>query len=199
MRGYSRVCMTASRIRQWEPGGTRSRTTRSGMRSPMCERWLQNKPAAWAAGFDEIDPLPDHVGTWDRDDWGCRVVFCARVDDTGHGWADAHRVGADRARHDPWRDADAAEGGPWRGYRLGRPRSGGESSADCTGGPLGWNGHGCGREPGAYGEVAAVVQTNGHVDSSGHGCPRGCDCPERDPPTDSSAPLQHDGPLYDVP
>jgi hypothetical protein len=31
----------------------------------MCEHWLPNKPAAWAAGFDEIDALPDHVGARD--------------------------------------------------------------------------------------------------------------------------------------
>ena len=33
-----RVCMTASRIPRWEPGGNHSRTTRFGMHSPMCER-----------------------------------------------------------------------------------------------------------------------------------------------------------------
>jgi hypothetical protein len=37
-------------------------TTRFGMRSPMFEHWLPNKLAAWAAGSDEIDALPDHVG-----------------------------------------------------------------------------------------------------------------------------------------
>ena len=31
--------------------------------------------------------------------------------------------------------------------------------------PLGWNGNGCGREPGSHGEVAASVQANGDVDS----------------------------------
>ena len=28
----------------------------------MCERWLPNKLAAWAAGSDEIDALLNHVG-----------------------------------------------------------------------------------------------------------------------------------------
>ncbi len=27
----------------------------------MCGRWLLNKPAVWAAGFDEIDALLGHV------------------------------------------------------------------------------------------------------------------------------------------
>ena len=64
MRGYLRACMTASRIRRWEPGGNYFQTTRFGMRLPMFGRWLPNKMTAWAAGFDEIDALPDHVGLW---------------------------------------------------------------------------------------------------------------------------------------
>jgi hypothetical protein len=41
----------------------------------MCERWLPNKRAAWAAGSDETDALPDHVGVVDCDDWGCWMVL----------------------------------------------------------------------------------------------------------------------------
>ena len=78
---------------------------------------------AWAAGFDEIDALPDHVGAVDRDDWGCWMGLRAGVDDAGHRWTDANRVGTGRARPDLERDADAFEGSPWRGRRLGRPES----------------------------------------------------------------------------
>jgi len=60
------------------------------MHSPMFERWLPNKLAEWAAGFDEIDTLPDHVGTVDRDDWGCWMVLRAGVDDAGH--IGCHRI-----------------------------------------------------------------------------------------------------------
>ena len=165
MRGCLRACMTASRIRQWAPGGKHSQTTRFGMRSPMFERWLPKEPAVWVAGSDEIDALPDHVRAVDHHDWSCRMVFRAGVDDAGHGWTDAHRISTDRARPDPGRDADAPEGGPWRGHGLGWPGPGGASNADGTGGPLGWNGYGCRRKPGAYGEAAPPVQADGHVDS----------------------------------
>ena len=66
----------------------------------MFERWLLNKPAAWAAGFDEIDALPGRVGAVDRDDWGCQLVLRAGVDDAGRRWTDANRAGAGRARPD---------------------------------------------------------------------------------------------------
>ena len=56
------------------------------------ERWLPKKLAGVAAGSGEMEPLLDHDGTVDCDDRGCRVVFRARVGDTGHRWADAHRV-----------------------------------------------------------------------------------------------------------
>ena len=82
----------------------------------MFEHWLPNKLAAWAAGSDEIDALPDHVGAVDRDDWGCWMVLRAGVDDAGHRWTDANRVGTGRARPGPGRDADAPEGG--RGPRM---------------------------------------------------------------------------------
>src|ERR1041385_2334802 len=123
MQGCLRAYMTASRIRRWAPGGRRSQTTKFGMRSPIFERWLPNKMTAWAAGSDEIDALLDHVGAVDRDDWGCRVAFRTGLDDAGHRWADADRVGTGRAGSDPGRDADAPEGGPWRGHRLGRSGS----------------------------------------------------------------------------
>ena len=55
----------------------------------MCERWLPNKLAAWAAGSDEIDALLDYVRAVDRDDWGCWMVLRAGVDDGGHRWTDA--------------------------------------------------------------------------------------------------------------
>ena len=77
----------------------------------MFERWLLNKPAAWVAGSDEIDALLDHIGSVDRDDWGCRMVLRAGVDDAGHRWTDASRIGTGRARLDLGRDADAYEGG----------------------------------------------------------------------------------------
>ena len=68
----------------------------------MFERWLPKEPAVWVAGSDEIDALLDHVRAVDHHDWSCRMVFRAGVDDAGHGWTDAHRVGTGRARLDPW-------------------------------------------------------------------------------------------------
>src|ERR1041384_4176347 len=64
---------------------------------------------------------------------------------------------------------------------------------------FGWNRDDRGCESGAHGEIAAPVQTDGYVDSPGHGRPRRCDRPERDPPTDSQAAVEHDGPLHDLP
>jgi len=46
------------------------------------------------------------------------MVLCAGVDDAGHRWTDASRVGTDRARNDSGQDADAPESGPWRGTGL---------------------------------------------------------------------------------
>ena len=43
----------------------------------MFARWLPKELAAWEAGFDEIDVLPDYVRTVDRDDWGCWMVLRA--------------------------------------------------------------------------------------------------------------------------
>lgn len=51
----------------------------------MFERWLPKELAAWAAGFDEIGALPDHVGAVDRDDYGGGMVLYAGVDGVGYG------------------------------------------------------------------------------------------------------------------
>src|ERR1051326_6842286 len=83
MQGCLRACMTASRTRRWEPGGKRSQTTKFGMLLPIFERWPPKEPGAWAADSDEIDALSDQVRAVDPDDWDCRMVYRAGLDDAG--------------------------------------------------------------------------------------------------------------------
>ena len=66
----------------------------------MCERWRLNKMTAWAAGSDEIDALPDCVRAVDRDDRACLLVLCEGMDDGGHRWTNASRIGTGRTRLD---------------------------------------------------------------------------------------------------
>src|ERR1043166_4771393 len=112
MRGCLKACMTASRTRRWEPGGKRSQTTKFGMRLPIFERWPPKEPGAWAADSDEIDALSDHVGAVDPDDWDCRMVYRAGLDDAGHRWPDGHPVGTGRGCSFDWnRDDRGCESG----------------------------------------------------------------------------------------
>ena len=165
----------------------------------MCERWLPNKLAAWAAGSDEIDALPDHVGAVDRDDCVAGWFFV-------QGWT---TQGTDGRMHIVLAPAE-------RDLILGEMRmllkavhgvvtglAGQNQAADRTQMEQAARSAGMGMaadvNPTLMAKLPLPFKQMGmsiHKDMDALADAIG---PERDPTTDSPAPLQHDGALHDVP